>query len=141
VPRCGPIVSALSLIKSSTPFFPPLSPPLSCASATRIASLAFFRLEMYISNFSSLAFASAAHFSSALNLVRIDSNRSRGVEEEGAETGVGRHLTSFESRYFSNAEFAVSNNSGVRWAFFSRVCLMRYDSLARMIIWYQFGPA
>jgi len=50
---------------------------------------------------------------------------------------VGRHLTSFESKYFSNATVAVSSSSGVRLVFCSRVCLMRYDSLARMIIYNQ----
>jgi hypothetical protein len=74
---------------------------------------------------------------SDLNLLRIASNLSRGVAEEGAATGVGRHLTSLESRYFSNASFAVSRSSGVRCAFCSRVCLMRYDSLARMMIYRQ----
>jgi len=137
VPRCGPIVSALSLINSSTPFSPPLSLSLSRCSAIRMASPAFFKLEICISNFSSFAFASPAHVESDLYLLRIASNLSRAVAEEGAATGVGRHLTSFESRYFSNASFAVSTSSGVRCSFCSSVCLMRYDSLARMMIYRQ----
>jgi hypothetical protein len=130
------MVSALEANNSSTPFAPPLSADLSLSSAIRIASLALLKLEIYISNFSSFAFASVAHAESDLNFCSIASNLSKGVAEDGAATEVGSALTSLESRYFSNPALAVSRSSGVRVGFCSRVCFMRYDSLARMMIYH-----